>query len=194
MTINTTELAALRPDMTRFAYLLLRDAHAVEDVVQATMLTAIEKQDGFKNNSSLKTWIFTILRNKTIDILRNSKREVSISELSEDDDDNLEELLFNQHGSWNQEMKPKAWGDPEASFEQSEFWTVFNACLHNLPDQTSRVFMMREFLEFEVDDICKELKLSTSNCWVILHRARAKLRLCLDINWFSGQGYQESRR
>ncbi|MDP3330812.1 MAG: sigma-70 family RNA polymerase sigma factor [Methylococcaceae bacterium] len=195
MTIDTSELAALRPDMTRFAYLLLRDSHAVEDVVQATMLTAIEKQAGFKNNSSLKTWLFTILRNKSIDALRRGKREVPIADLSNDDnDDDLEEVLFNQKGSWNQEAKPTPWGNPEASFEQSEFWLVFNACLHNLPEQTSRVFMMREFLEFEVDDICKELKLSTSNCWVTLHRARAKLRLCLDTNWFSGQGFQESRR
>lgn len=193
MSIDASELAALRPDMTRFAYLLLRDAHAVEDIVQETMLTAIEKQDGFKNKSSLKTWLFVILRNKTIDALRRGKREVTISDLSTDDDEDLEEVLFNQNGSWNQEAKPAAWGNPEASFEKSEFWAVFNACLHNLPEQTSRVFMMREFLEFEVDDICKELNLSTSNCWVTLHRARAKLRLCLDTNWFSGQGFQASR-
>lgn len=193
MTIDTTELAALRPDMTKFAYLILRDAHAVEDVVQATFLTALEKQDGFKNNSSLKTWLFSILRNKTIDTLRHAKREISIADLSndDDDDDNLEELLFNKQGRWNQDAKPTAWGNPEASFEKLEFWDVFNACLHHLPKQTSRVFMMREFLEFEVDDICKELQLSTSNCWVTLHRARTKLRLCLDTNWFSGQGYQE---
>lgn len=192
MSINLDELALLRPDLTRFAFILLRDANTVDDIVQETILTAIEKQDGFKNNSSLKTWLFVILRNKTIDALRRGKREVTISDLSDNDDD-LEESLFNQQGSWNQEAKPTSWGNPEASLEQSEFWVVFNACLHHLPEQTSRVFMMRELLEFEVDDICKELNLSTSNCWVTLHRARAKLRLCLDINWFSGQGFQESR-
>ncbi|PKO43085.1 MAG: RNA polymerase subunit sigma [Betaproteobacteria bacterium HGW-Betaproteobacteria-22] len=193
MTIDTSVLNALRPDMTRFAYLLLRDQHAVEDVIQETMLTAIEKQDGFKNKSSLKTWLFSILRNKTIDALRRGKREVNISTLSNDEDDSFEEVLFNHHGAWNLETKPNAWSNPDASFEQKQFWSVFDACLNHLPAQTSRIFMMREFLEFEVEDICKELSLTTSNCWVILHRARTKLRLCLDTKWFSGQGFQASR-
>ncbi|MFA7351602.1 MAG: sigma-70 family RNA polymerase sigma factor [Methylotenera sp.] len=193
MTIDTSVLNALRPDMTRFAYLLLRDQHAVEDVIQETMLTAIEKQDGFKNKSSLKTWLFSILRNKTIDALRRGKREVNISTLSNDEDDGLEEVLFNHHGAWNMETKPNTWSNPDASFEQKQFWAVFDACLNHLPAQTSRIFMMREFLEFDVDDICKELNLSTSNCWVVLHRARTKLRLCLDTKWFSGQGFQASR-
>lgn len=47
--------------------------------------------------------------------------------------------------------------------------------------------MMREFLGFETDEICKELALSASNCWVILHRARMALRLCLESQWFQGK-------
>lgn len=187
--INTNELATLRPDMTRFAYLLLRDAGTVEDVVQETMLTAIEKQDGFKNNASLKTWLFIILRNKVIDTLRRRKREMPMTDFAGEDEE-LEDALFDQHGMWHQETRPATWSDPEASFEQKEFWNVFDTCLHHLPEQASRVFMMRELLEFEVDDICKELEITTSNCWVTLHRARARLRLCLDTNWFSGQGFQ----
>ena len=68
-----------------------------------------------------------------------------------------------------------------------QFWRVFDACLERLPSNTARVFMMREFLGFETDEICKELALSASNCWVILHRARMALRLCLESQWFQGK-------
>jgi len=65
----------------------------------------------------------------------------------------------------------------------TQFWAVFEICLDRLPEQTSRVFMMREFLGFESDEICDTLGLSTSNCHVILHRARMRLRQCLETGW-----------
>ena len=37
---------------------------------------------------------------------------------------------------------------------------------------------------FETEDICKELKISASNCWVMLYRARMSLRACLEQTWF----------
>jgi len=46
---------------------------------------------------------------------------------------------------------------------------------------------MREFLEFETEEICKELSMTASNCWVVLHRARMALRLCLEGQWFQGK-------
>lgn len=57
--------------------------------------------------------------------------------------------------------------------------------LKHLPENTARVFMMREFLEFETTEVCRELSLTTTNCNVILHRARNGLRHCLESNWFS---------
>ena len=83
-------------------------------------------------------------------------------------------------------MRPARWADPEASFEQQQFWQVFEACLDHLPAKTARVFMMREILGLETDEICKEAGISTSNCWVVLHRARLALRACLEQRWFAG--------
>ncbi len=53
-----------------------------------------------------------------------------------------------------------------------------------LPPAVGRVFMMREWLELETEEICKDLAISTSNCWVMLYRARMRLRECLQLNWF----------
>ena len=48
-----------------------------------------------------------------------------------------------------------------------------------------RDFLPDEFLEFETSEVCRELNITTSNCNVILHRARNGLRRCLESNWFS---------
>jgi len=62
---------------------------------------------------------------------------------------------------------------------------VLEACLEKLPEKTARVFMMREWLELDTEEICKELGLTASNLWVVLYRARLRLRECLDLNWYA---------
>jgi RNA polymerase sigma-70 factor (ECF subfamily) len=53
-----------------------------------------------------------------------------------------------------------------------------------MPPALGRVFLMREWLELSSEEICKELKLSSTNLYVQLHRARLRLRECLELNWF----------
>ena len=185
-----SELAALRPDLLRFARLQLRDAGAAEDAVQETLLAALVGSQHFESRSSYKTWLIAILRNKIIDIIRGQSREVSASSLADDEagDDLLAESLFDRRSHWQPEARPGRWADPEASFEQRQFWIVFEACLDHLPEKTARIFMMREFLGFETEEICKETGISSSNCWVVLHRARTGLRTCLETRWFAGAG------
>lgn len=182
------ELNALRPDLLRFARLQLRDAGAAEDAVQETMLAALTGNMRFEKRSSYKTWLVSILRNKIVDIIRSQSREVTATALAIDeaDDDTLAETLFDRRGHWKPDAAPGRWSDPEASFEQQQFWRVFEACLDHLPSKTARVFMMREFLGLDTDEICKETGISTSNCWVVLHRARIGLRSCLESSWFAG--------
>lgn len=180
-------LAALRPQMLRFARLQLRSDAAAEDAVQEALLSAVEGAAGFAGTATLKTWVFTILRNKIVDLIRQRAREPVIAQtLAEDENGQLENDLFQADGHWAQ--RPSAWADPESALEQSQFWTVFEVCLEGLPPQPGRVFMMREFLGLETDEICKELTISTSNCWVLLHRARLGLRECLSLRWFGENG------
>jgi len=184
------ELNTLRPDLLRFARLQLRDAAAAEDAVQETLLAALTGSHRFENRSSYKTWLISILRNKIIDIIRGQSREITATSLADDEagDDLLAETLFDRRGHWQAAAQPGRWADPDASFEQKQFWAVFEACLDHLPEKTARVFMMREILGFETDEICKETGISSSNCWVVLHRARMGLRTCLETQWFAGAG------
>lgn len=182
----TTQLAKLRPDLLRFARLQLRDDQLAEDVVQEAMIGALAGMENFSGRAALKTWVFSILKNKIIDSLRSRERTINLSALN-DEEEEFEQTfdqLFKANGHWTPAARPATWGDPEETLQQSQFWTIFDACLNHLQPNTSRVFMMREFLDFEVDEICTELRISPSNCYVILHRARHSLRGCLERTWF----------
>ena len=188
--ISAEALMALRADMLRFAQLQLRNTETAEDLVQESIEAALRKSSSFAGHSTLKTWVFAILRNRIIDHLRTAKRTVPMSSLVDDDEDwqGRLETLFNERGRWRDEPRPVAWPTPEESMQTRQFWVVFETCLDHLPANTGRVFMMREFLGFESDEICAQLGITTSNCHVILHRARLKLRGCMDSGWGRPEG------
>lgn len=182
--INISDaLAELRPQMLRFARLQLRSDAAAEDAVQEALLAAMVGADGFAGAAALKTWVFSILRNKIVDDIRRRAREPEMRPAQDEEGDEIDEM-FLADGHWAE--MPSTWADPEASLEQQQFWTIFEACLDGVPAKPGRVFMMREFLGLSTEEICKELAISTSNCWVLLHRARLGLRECLSLRWFGG--------
>lgn len=187
-TVDAEFLLSVRQDMLRFARLQLRDDAQAEDAVQEAIAAALDGQRSFAGRAALKTWVFAILRNKIVDALRERSRAVNVSSLSvaEEEMDETFDRLFKPGAHWKADSRPAAWGDPEAALGQEQFWAVFEACLKHLPANTARVFMMREFLEFDTDEVCAELSISTSNCHVILHRARNGLRRCLETTWFGG--------
>lgn len=188
---DDASITAIRRDMLRFARMQLRDGAAAEDMVQEALMAAMASAKSFAGRSAFKTWMFAILRNKIVDHIRASSREICGSDLagSPDMDAGLEEfdVLFNRRGLWNPDDRPATWSDPEASFEQDAFWTVFDLCMNNLPEHIARVYTMRELLELETAEICAELGITSNNCFVILHRARLGLRECLESRWFQGE-------
>lgn len=186
---NDPVVMHIRRDMLRFAQLQLRDAGAAEDMVQEALLAAMAHQSSFAGRAAFKTWMFAILRNKIVDHIKKSSREIAGSDLVDATREGAEDFdtLFDQKGFWNPDDRPATWADPERSFSQKQFWAVFEACLTHLPANTARVFMMREFLGLDTAEICAELGITSSNCFVILHRARAGLRECLEDKWFRGE-------
>lgn len=180
---SDSNIAALRNQMLRFATIQLRDATIAEDAVQEALMAAHEARDRFEGRAQLKTWVFSILRNKILDVFRENKRRPVQSLTLEDGSDDETEGLFDENGHWRKEEQPTDWGQPETSFSNEQFWVVLEICLNNMKETIARVFMMREFLGLDTNEICSELDISESNCWVTLHRARSRLRICLDEKW-----------
>jgi len=177
------QIEALRPVLLKYARLQLRNLAWAEDAVSETLLAALEKPQSFAGNSQLKTWLIGILKHKLIDQIRRNSRELSTTAAGEDAED-LDDLLFTADGHWREAQHD--WSNPEDMLRQVDFMKVLEACVDKLPGQQGRLFMMREWLELESDEICKELAITPTNLWVMLHRARLRLRDCLQTNWFAG--------
>lgn len=177
------QVEQLRPQLLRFARTQLRNDAWAEDAVSETLLAALEKPHAFAGRSQLKTWLVGVLKHKVVDQLRQHAREATV--LVADDGSDLDAELFDAQGAWRE--LPADWGDPQASFAQQQFFDVLQACCDHLPPVQARVFMMREWLELDSDTICKALAISATNLWVLLHRARLRLRDCLQTHWFAGR-------
>jgi len=178
-------LEVLRRQMLKFATLQLSDANLAEDAVQEALIGALRNARSFAGRAALKTWVFAILKNKIADILRQKQRTIDASSLlREDEEDEDFASLFNHKGFWQADEHPAAWPHPEEALREGEFWLVFEACLEKLPGNQARVFMMREFVELDSQEICETVGLSIGNLHVMLHRARLRLRECLEDRWF----------
>lgn len=178
------QVADLRPYLMKFARLQLRNDAWAEDAVSDTVLAALAKPQAFAQRSQLKTWLVGILKHKVVDALRHHGREISVGSGDDDErEDPLEHMAFKADGHYAE--KPADWGNPEQDLGNRQFMAVLEDCTERLPPVQGRLFLMREWLELSTDEICKELALTPTNLYVQLHRARLRLRECLELNWFA---------
>ena len=179
------EIESHRPYLLRYAMSQLRDGQLAEEAVQEALVSALESVGSFNGDSSLRTWLTSILRFKVIDLQRRAvadRARFEAAGVADADEEAWLDALFDEPGHWRE--PPKAWSDPEAALDQRRFWEAFERCLDRLPSNWARVFFLREIAGDGTEAICKEERITPSNCWVILHRARVALRSCLEKHWF----------
>ncbi len=165
----------------RFASLRINDKEAAKDLVQETFLAALRNVDTFKGEISEKNWLYTILKNKIIDHYRK-KASSLISQLEVS---NNESEYFDEENHWIKNRIPKEWQiDYNSTLDSNEFLEILQQCMKRLSELLKMVFAMKYLDERESDEICKELKITTSNYWVILHRSKLQLRDCIEKKWF----------
>jgi RNA polymerase sigma-70 factor, ECF subfamily len=166
----------------RYALIRVRRPEVAEDLVQETLLAAVRTRAKFRGSSSERSWLYGILKNKIFDYFRKLAQEVSFTDL-EFLEDEMSHKFIDQ--AWNHALGPTEWKPgPEAALDRKEFWDTFGSCLHKLPPRVADVFMLREMDQMDTTQICEMLRISQSNLWVMLHRARMALRECLELNWF----------
>jgi len=185
-------LAEHRPVLFRYALLQLKDNELADDAVQETLLAAWQASANFEGKAGLRTWLIGILKHKIADHWRRSAREAVLSDFDQidNDEDETDDDFFMSNGHWN--GGPITWNDPEAALKQQEFWAIYETCQNNLPPKMAKVFMLRELVGLEAEEVCRETGLSDANYWVTMHRARLRLRECLEIRWFN-QSKKENR-
>ena len=185
--IDLSALAEIRRDMFRFARLHLREPDVAEDAVQDALEGALRNLDRFSGQSALKTWMFSILRHKIADVIRSRRRSIVVSAPRMWlEDSKAEEEFFDASGAWRPEHRPRRWEEPDAMLDWDELWAILELCLSDLADVHARVFTMREFLGLSTEEICNDLKITAANCHVLLHRARLRLRECMERSGIYG--------
>jgi RNA polymerase sigma-70 factor, ECF subfamily len=181
------EIESHRSYLIRFAVSRLREADAAEEVVQEALLAALDGISNFAGGSTLRTWLTSILKFKIIDhqrrVVAERERFVQPPAEAEDADTTWLDRMFDDTGHWRAPMS--TWATPDDAASQKAFFNAFENCMDKLAPATARVFFQREVLGEETEDICKAEAISSSNCWVMLHRARLSLRECLERSWFS---------
>jgi len=174
-----------------FSYALGRvnDSGKAEDLVQDTFLAALKAREGFRGGSTERTWLTSILKRKIIDTYRKkySSKESSFGEHDGtvfDGDFYRGEGPFKGH--WLEGRGPNSHSFlPDGELEQEELMKFINLCIENLQAPLAAAFIMRMIDEEDSETICKELSITPSNLWVMLHRARLRMRECLEKKWLS---------
>lgn len=170
--------------LLRHALFRVKDRETAEDIVQDVFLSAYKSRDNYTGAANEKTWLFAILKNKIIDHYRSKLRKLSA--LTEPVS-NYESYYFNpaDEDHWRNERAPANWAtDGVSQLEKKELNKALQDCIGKLPEKMSVAFTLKFIEEVETDAICKDLQITPSNYWVLMHRAKLQLRECLEKNWF----------
>ena len=183
---------AYHASMVRVASLYTGDRAQAEDVAQETWVAVIKGIDHFEGRAALKTWIFSILANRAKTRSLRERRSVPFSALLPADDDVSDNepavpaTAFAEDGWWRAETHPHEWAQsPEAAFSSAETRALLQQAIDALPSNQRQVITLRDVEGWDTDEVCNILGISESNQRVLLHRARAKVRLALD-EYFNG--------
>jgi RNA polymerase sigma-70 factor (ECF subfamily) len=164
-----------------YAIVRVNNSDLAKDLVQETFFAGLKSAKNFLGKSTERTWLVSILKRKVIDHYRkiNSKKGQAEVRMNFYEDGENE-------GSWIEERVPQSWqSTSDQDIENEELKTQLEACIDYLPEKYAMVFRMKTIQEFETEEICKELDITASNLWVIIHRARTQLRKCMEDNWFN---------
>ncbi len=165
-----------------YAFSRLKNADAAEDVVQEALLGGLKSIGNSPPQGDVGPWLMGILKKKVVD----RQRQDAKSAKSNFEDDSILESLFDENGYWREAIKKN---HPLSldSLEQAEFMGILERCLAGLPATQAAVFVGREIREQNPVELCKELGISSTNFWVLMHRARLRLAECIRSRWAMGE-------
>ena len=168
----------------RYALGRLHNTHHAEDMVQETLQAALQSRGRFSGQSSEQAWLTGILKHKIVDFIRKQARETTVDHidaLSDAATEHPDDALFDARGNWVH--SPGDWGDPDKALRNRQFMEAFETCLEHLRPALAQVFALKELSGLSNAEICNTLRITTTNCCVMLYRARLGLIRCLGIHW-----------
>jgi RNA polymerase sigma-70 factor, ECF subfamily len=175
------------------AMLRLASAHlprsAAEEVVQDAWLAVFQEIRRFEGRSSLKTWIFRILMNRSATRAQRERRSVPFSALAREAEEPAEpsvdpsRFLGADHPQWPHHWAtpPRSWGDsPEERLLSRESQAQIQQAIDALPPGQRDVITLCDVDGWEPAEVCGLLGITRVNQRVLLHRARSRVRQALE--------------
>lgn len=171
--------------LIRMAMGYVADAAIAEEVVQDTWMAVIDGLDRFEGRSSLRTWIFGILIHKAKDRGVRESRHATFSDFENDDDDDaIDPARFHASGDaaagWA--FPPQPWDPrtPETLLASKQAFMALNDALDDLPRGLREVLVLKDVEGIDTKEICALLKITETNLYVRLHRARERVRHAIE--------------
>ncbi len=170
-------------DLYTWAYHKTSDKEVARDLTQDTFLAALQGFDNYKGNSSPKTWLFAILKNKIVDYYRKNLKEKVVG--SYDNNREMSDTIFDKGEKWAHGHVPINWETDESNLlDNVDFVKILKRCLEMLPLKWSLALKYKFLSEKQGVEICQELEITPSNYWQMLHRGKLQMRECIENNWF----------
>lgn len=138
----------------RYVLSLSGDRHMAEEITQETFFKALRSLDGFRGDSSLKSWLCTIAKNLYYSALRKKKNQPATLE----------------------DAHPDPAAGPEESLLNREEGLRIHRLLHELPEPYREIFTLRTLGQLSFRDIGELFGKSENWACVVYHRARARIK------------------
>jgi RNA polymerase sigma-70 factor (ECF subfamily) len=158
-----------------------------EEIVQETWLGALQGLDRFEERSSLKTWLFTILKNQARHRAAREKRSVPFSALLRGGDEGDGPVVdpdrfLGDDGCWpgHWATAPRPWDEPHRRLASMEAREQIRTAMGGLPQRQRVVVALRDVEGMSSDEVCDLLEISEANQRVLLHRGRSSIRNVLE--------------
>ncbi len=162
----------------QYALPRVKDSSTAEDLVQETFLAALKGLENFRADASEKNWLFAILKHKIIDHYRTKNIDASNTLGYTETDE-----WFTVEGIWKTDKRPNKWNITNDPMDKKEIQKIIDLCKKKLKELQQKVFTLKYLEDLDSDEICKVLNISTTNYWVLIHRARLQMRECVEKNW-----------
>ena len=154
-------LMTWRHRVSAAAWVVVRDAHAAEDIFQNVALKAMTREVSFEAEGALMSWAFITARREGLDWLRKHRRETLQL------DSAIMDLLDRE---WLAEPAHAGGGKMEALHE----------CLEDVPETSKELLRLRYFEGYGCDDVAKKLGLGLDAIYKRLSRLHEALKLCIE--------------